>query len=199
MTLDVIIPCHDEAESIGAVVRDCRNALTAVAHRVIVVDDGSTDDTAAAAEQAGATVLRLSQNRGKGIALMEGVRATEAPFLMFLDGDGQDDPHDLPKLIEALRPDVDLVIGSRFMGTLHRGAIHPVNRVANRAFSGLISLLFGTRITDSQAGVRMVRRAALERISVAAREYDVETDMLCLLYTSPSPRDRQKSRMPSSA
>jgi glycosyltransferase involved in cell wall biosynthesis len=178
MTLDVIIPCHDEAGSIGAVVHGCRSALADVAHRVLVVDDGSSDGTAAAAESAGAAVLRLSPNRGKGVALMEGVRATTAPLVLFLDGDGQDDPRDLPRLIKALGPDVDLVIGSRFLGTLHRGAIHPLNRVANRAFSGLISLLFGRRITDSQAGVRLVRRAALGRITVAAREYDVETDIL---------------------
>ena len=178
MTIDVIVPCHNEAQSIGDVVRGCQSALAALPHRVLVVDDGSTDGTAQAAQQAGATVLRLSPNRGKGAALMQGVRETSAPLLLFLDGDGQDDPKDLPRLMQALGPDVDLVIGSRFLGTLHDGAIHPLNRVANQAFSGLISALFGQRITDSQAGVRLLRRSALERIAVSAREYDVETDVL---------------------
>lgn len=178
MDLDVIIPCHDEAQSIGNVVRGCRLALAGVPHRVLVVDDGSSDGTADVAEAAGADVLRLVPNRGKGIALMAGVEATASSLLLFLDGDGQDDPRDLPRLISALRPGVDLVIGSRFLGTLHRGAIHPLNRLANHAFSGLISALFGRRITDSQAGVRLVRRTALAGITVEAREYDVETEVL---------------------
>ena len=178
MDLDVIIPCHDEAATIGDVVRRCRQALAAVPHGVLVVDDGSSDGTAEAAEAGGARVLRLSPNRGKGAALMAGVRQTRAPLVLFLDRDGQDDPADLPRLLAAMRPGVDLVIGSRFLGTLHCGAIHPLNRRANLAFSRLISVLFGRRITDSQAGVRLVRRAALEGIPVRAREYDVETEVL---------------------
>ena len=176
--IDVIIACHDEAATISAVIEGCRQALAAHPHGILVVDDGSRDATAERAEAAGVEVLRLDPNGGKGAALRAGVAATSRPLVLFLDGDGQDDPADLPRLIEALRPDVDLVIGSRFLGVLHAGAIHPVNRLANRAFSGLISGLFGARITDSQAGVRLIRRDAWARIEVAAREYDIETEVL---------------------
>jgi glycosyltransferase involved in cell wall biosynthesis len=176
--IDVILPCHDEGATIAHVVRACRQALGDHPHGILVVDDGSRDDTAVEARAAGAQVLSLSPNRGKGRALQAGVAATARPLLLFLDGDGQDDPADLPRLLAALTPEVDLVIGSRFLGVLHEGSIHPLNRAANLAFSRLISVLFRTRITDSQAGVRLLRRAAWERIAVRAREYDVETEVL---------------------
>jgi glycosyltransferase involved in cell wall biosynthesis len=176
--VSVVIPCHDEAEAIGAVVRGVRAELEGREHEVLVVDDGSGDGTGEAAREAGARVVRLEPNRGKGVALVTGAREARFPVLAFLDGDGQDDPSDLVPLLERLSDDVSLVVGSRFLGTLHAGSIHPLNRVANRAFSGLISVLFGERITDSQAGFRIVRRDAFLALGVRAREYDVETDTL---------------------
>jgi len=174
----VIIPCHNEEAAVGDVVRRTSAALAGRDHEVLVVDDGSSDATAARAGEAGARVLRLDPNRGKGVALDAGARAARHPVLAFLDGDGQDDPADLPTLLARLEGDVHLVIGSRFLGRLHPGAIHPLNRLANHGFSALISLLFATRITDSQAGVRVVRRDAFLALGVRAREYDVETDTL---------------------
>jgi len=175
--VSVVIPCHDEADSIDAVVRGCLAVLNGTSE-VLVVDDGSTDDTCAVAQKAGARVERLEQNRGKGVALVLGARAATGDILVFIDGDGQDDPQDLPALLAALESDVDLVIGSRFMGTLHPGSIHPLNRVANRAFSGLISALFGVRITDSQAGFRAMPRERFLSLGLDATEYEVETEML---------------------
>ncbi len=175
--MSVVIPCHDEADSIEAVVRGCLAVLNGTSE-VLVIDDGSTDDTGAVAEKAGARVERLEPNRGKGVALLSGARAATGEILVFIDGDGQDDPQDLPALLEALGPDVDLVIGSRFMGTLHPGSIHPLNRLANRAFSGLISMLFGVHITDSQAGFRAMPKARFLSLGLDATEYEVETEML---------------------
>jgi glycosyltransferase involved in cell wall biosynthesis len=176
--VSVIIPCHDEERGIGPVVERCRQMLANRTFEVIVVDDGSTDGTAEAARSAGARVVSLDGNQGKGRALEAGVREARFPMIVFLDGDGQDDPFDLPGLLEAFQPDVDLVIGSRFLGTLHAGSIHPLNRLANRAFSAAISVLFRRWITDSQAGFRVLRREAFIGLGIRAREYDVETDML---------------------
>ena len=174
----VVIPCHDEEASVGAVVTGCRAALAGEPHEVLVVDDGSSDGTGAAAAQAGARVERLDPNRGKGVALLSGALAATGDVLVFMDGDGQDDPRDLPALLAALEPGVDMVIGSRFLGTLHPGSIHPLNRMANRAFSGLISALFRVRITDSQAGFRAMSRARFLSLGLGATEYEVETEML---------------------
>jgi len=174
----VIIPCHDEEASIGPVVAGCRGALAAWPHEVLVVDDGSLDDTAARAVEAGARVLRLSPNRGKGRALAAGVEAARHPVVVFLDGDGQDAPGDLPRLLDAFTGSVRMVIGSRFLGTLHPRSIHPLNRLANQAFSRLISVLFQTRISDSQAGYRVVRRDDYLGLRAGASEYEIETDVL---------------------
>ena len=174
----VVIPCHDEEASVGAVVTGCRAALAGEPHEVLVVDDGSRDETAARATEAGARVLRLAPNRGKGRALAAGVEAARYPVVVFLDGDGQDSPRDLPRLLDAFRGPVRMVIGSRFLGTLHPHAIHPLNRLANQAFSRLISTLFQARITDSQAGYRVVRRDDYLGLGAGAREYEIETDVL---------------------
>lgn len=174
----VVIPCHDEANSIEDVVRGCRAVLPAATDEVLVVDDGSSDGTAAAAERAGARVERLASNRGKGTALVTGVNAAAGDILVFMDGDGQDDPRDLPAILAALEPGVDMVIGSRFLGTLHPGSIHPLNRLANRAFSALISTLFQAQITDSQAGFRAMPRDRFRSLSLDATEYEIETEML---------------------
>jgi len=177
--VSAVIPCHDEAPSIGSVVRGCRAALAARPHEVLVVDDGSGDGTAAAAAEAGARVLSLSPNQGKGLALLAGFRAAQHDLVVCLDGDGQDDPAEIPLLLAPVEAGTaELVLGSRFLGTLHAGAIHPLNRLANRAFTALIAALFRTRVTDSQAGFRAARRGALLALGIRAREYDVETEML---------------------
>jgi glycosyltransferase involved in cell wall biosynthesis len=176
--ISVIIPCHNEAASIRAVLEGCREALGERAHELIVVDDGSEDATATEAMAAGARVIAMPSNGGKGRALHAGVEAAAGPLMLFLDGDGQDDPADIHVLIDALEPDTQMVIGSRFLGTLHPGSIRRLNRIANEGFSAMISLLFGQKITDSQAGFRLIRREPYRALGIAAREYDVETDML---------------------
>jgi glycosyltransferase involved in cell wall biosynthesis len=98
--------------------------------------------------------------------------------LVFLDADGQDDPADMRALLAAIAAGADLVVGSRFLGQFDRGAITPINRCGNRALTGLVNLLFGVRLTDTQAGYRAVRRALLERLALQARRYDFETDLL---------------------
>jgi len=98
--------------------------------------------------------------------------------LVFLDADGQDDPAEIPLLLDALAAGADLVVGSRFLGHFDPGAITPVNRLGNRALTGVVNLLFGVRLTDTQAGFRAVRRRLLERMALAAQHYDIETDLL---------------------
>lgn len=174
----VVIPCHDEAAAIADVVHRAHAALAGRPHEVLVVDDGSTDATGDAAAAAGARVLRFAVNRGKGVALREAARAAHHGVLVFLDGDGQDDALELPRLLVALDDATDLVIGSRFLGELHPGAIRRLNLVANHGFSLLISALFGQRITDSQAGFRALRRDAFLALPLTAAEYDIETETL---------------------
>lgn len=175
--ISIILAAKDEAPTIADVVERCR-ASTPRLREILVVDDGSTDDTAARATAAGATVHRLPRNRGKGVAIRHGLERATGDVLLFLDADGQDDPEDIPRLIEALHPGVDMVVGSRFLGTFLDGAITPLNKAGNVALTGVVNALFGAALTDTQAGFRLVRRDAAARCRLSASRYNIEVDLL---------------------
>jgi glycosyltransferase involved in cell wall biosynthesis len=151
--LIALIPAYQEGPRIAAVV------TAATAHLpVVVIDDGSTDDTAARAEAAGATVIRQVPNQGKGAALREGFRhalARGAEAVVTLDADGQHDPAEIPRFLEAFaamsRP--ELVIGRRDFR-----AMPPVRRLSNTVGGLLVSVAVGQRIPDNQSGYRLIGR-----------------------------------------
>src|SRR5262249_54723469 len=140
--VSVVLAAHDESRAIASVVRGSARSTPDLAE-VLVVDDGSTDGTADLAREAGARVGRLEANQGKGCALRRGIAEATGDVLVFLDADGQDDPAEIPLLLEALRDDVAMVIGSRFLGRFGPGAITPVNRAGNRFLTVVLNALFG--------------------------------------------------------
>jgi glycosyltransferase involved in cell wall biosynthesis len=174
--VSIVIPAHDERPTIEAVVGACVGAIPGA--EVIVVDDGSTDETAEAAAGAGARVIRLDPNQGKGAALRRGIQAATGEILVFIDGDGQDNPLEIPVLVGAFEPDVDLVLGSRFLGDFRPGAITRLNLTGTRFINFLVNQMFGCRVTDALAGFRAVRRSILERVELKAEGYDIEVDLL---------------------
>ncbi len=182
MNLSVVLAAHNEAESIAAVIRQLRAVVGDA--ELIVVDDGSRDATADIAEGSGARVIRCWPNRGKGAAMREGIAASSGEWLIFLDADGQDDPADIPVLLEQVRDDVGLINGSRFLGTLLPGSIHPLNRLANQSLTALLSILFGHRITDSQAGFRVIRGDLARAMALRSDEYEFETEVLAKVLRS---------------
>ncbi len=180
--IEVIIAAHNEAAAIGDVISGLRAVLPGCA--VIVVDDGSIDPTSARAIEAGATVVHLWPNRGKGVALQEGIAASTARWLVLIDGDGQDDPADVPKLLAKARDGVVLVNGSRFMGRLHSGSISVPNYFGNLLMTAVFDLCFGATITDSQAGFRVIDGELARALSLRSSEYEIETEMLAKLVRS---------------
>src|SRR6185436_19213847 len=154
-SVTVLVAAYNEAPVIGDVVRDALRAVPS--GEVLVVDDGSTDGTDRAAAAAGARVLRLPVNAGKGVAIRQGLPDAKGEVIVLIDGDGQDDPAEIPELLAALRPDVDLVVGSRFIGHFEPGAITPVNHWGNRFLTSVINVLFSAHLTDTQAGFKAFR------------------------------------------
>jgi glycosyltransferase involved in cell wall biosynthesis len=175
-SVSVIIPAHNEAPTIASIVRLTSSAVPDA--EILVVDDGSEDGTADAAAQAGARVIRLAVNEGKGAALQRGIRESTGEFLVFIDGDGQDSPAEIPLLIGAFAPGVDLVLGSRFLGKFRPGAITRLNLAGTHLITWLVKVTFGSRVTDPLAGFRAVRRSIFERIELRATGYDIEVDLL---------------------
>jgi glycosyltransferase involved in cell wall biosynthesis len=172
----VLVAAYNEAPVIGGVVRQALQAVPA--SEVLVVDDGSTDGTQRVAADAGARVLRLDANGGKGAAIRQGLGESRGQVIVLIDGDGQDDPTEIPQLLDALQPDVDLVVGSRFIGRFEPGAITPVNHWGNRFLTSVINLLFSTSLTDTQAGFKAFRAETLRRVSLRAHRFDIEVDLL---------------------
>jgi glycosyltransferase involved in cell wall biosynthesis len=172
-----LIPAHNEAPRIAAVVAGLRQRGLPV----LVVDDGSRDDTTAVARAAGAEVLRQN-NAGKGAALIAGCRwacAHGFTRVVCVDGDGQHDPAEVWRLVAAARRGHALVIGSR---RLERGCQPLFRRLANRAASLAVTGLAGRRIRDSQSGYRLCDPHLLLRLPLSGRHYDLETE--CCILTS---------------
>jgi glycosyltransferase involved in cell wall biosynthesis len=178
-----VVPAFDEEAAIGAVVAGIREFDPEI--DVVVVDDGSSDGTADAAAAAGATVVRLPFNLGIGAAVQTGFRyALEQDYdvAVRLDGDGQHDPSELPKLLEPLeRGEADVVTGSRFRG---EGTYRPPlgRRLGITWFAKLVSLLSRQQVTDTTSGFQALNRSA---ISLFARDYpsdypEVEATVLLL-------------------
>lgn len=182
-TVSVVIPTHNEAGTIADVVRQALLHTPGI-REVLIVDDGSTDGTSDAAIAAGARVIRLEVNRGKGEALRVGIQEAESELLAFLDGDGQDDPREIPTLLAALGPDVDMVIGSRFLGRFEDGSITFLNRVGTRVLTATLNGLYRASVSDPIAGFRVLRKSALEGCRLKAKRYDIEVDILLALLES---------------
>lgn len=151
MRLSVVIPAKNESEGLQRTVPALKARFPDA--QVIVVDDGSTDDTARVAAEAGAEVLPAPYSMGNGAAIKRGARAATGDVIVFMDGDGQHDPAHIPLLLERLQAGYDMVVGSRDgkgQANLHRG-------LANAFYNRLASWMTGHRIQDLTSGFRAVR------------------------------------------
>ncbi|MEE3320451.1 MAG: glycosyltransferase family 2 protein [Pseudomonadota bacterium] len=151
--LSIVLPAKNEAAAVGETVQKIR-ALHPDAE-IIVVDDGSTDDTADISESAGATVVRHPYSKGNGAAIKTGARASKGDVIVFMDADGQHNPEDISRLLIKMDDGFDMVVGARQSGSqasIGRG-------VANKIYNALASYMTGHRIEDLTSGFRVVKAA----------------------------------------
>jgi glycosyltransferase involved in cell wall biosynthesis len=172
-----IIPAYNEAEKIGGVISAAFEHLP-----VLVIDDGSQDETAQIAEGRGAKVFRQNPNQGKGIALRAGfLYAIEAGYqaVVTLDADGQHDPDEIPTFLKAYRDTgADLIIGERDFSQ-----IPPVRRMANTLGKWSFSWAVGKPIGDNQSGYRLISSRMMEAVlgsQESGFEFEVEMIVICI-------------------
>ena len=170
----VVIPALNEEGAIGAVVAAIDRKLV---DRVIVVDNGSKDETAARARQQGAEVL-FQPRRGYGSACLLGIRdAAEADVLVFLDGDGSDDASEIGCLLEEMQgTEADLVIGSRTLGQSERGALSPLQHFGNALTCHLVRWFWQVQYTDL-GPFRAIRKPALDSLQMQDPDFGWTIEM----------------------
>jgi glycosyltransferase involved in cell wall biosynthesis len=178
--VSAVIPCLDEARTIGICVQKAQRSFAAmgVSGEVVVVDNGSTDDSAQVARDLGARVIHESV-KGYGVALHAGIEASRGRIVVMGDGDDSYDWGAIAPFIEKVREGYDLVGGNRFRGGIEPGAMPLLHRyVGTPLLSALIRLVFGVRLGDVQCGMRAFTRDAYARMRTAAPGMEFVAEMV---------------------
>lgn len=175
MSITAIIPAFNEEISIGSMVINTKKYVD----HVIVIDDGSTDDTAEIAQLAGADVIVHSKNRGKGEALKTGFHAASqngTKIIVTIDADGQHDPSEIPIVVKPiLSEEADIVIGSRY---LNGNSIPLYRRIGQKILDSVTNMNSGIHVTDTQSGFRAFAVHTVPTFGFKENGFSIESDML---------------------
>jgi glycosyltransferase involved in cell wall biosynthesis len=169
----LLIPAFNEAPTLPGLIQSARGYIP----DILVIDDGSRDATGSVAANAGAIVQRLSTNVGKGEAMKRGFNyAIEQgyDYVLTMDGDGQHAPTDIQNFIPMLCK-FDLILGMRMLSGPN---VPGLRRIANMISTGIVSLISGQRIYDSQTGFRAYRVEMLRQVALQSKRYDLETEVI---------------------
>lgn len=176
----VVIPARNESANIAMVLDDLAAVIKTLPHlsiEVIVVDDGSTDDTAEIAERRGARVIRNTGRHGKGMALRRGFDEANGDILVMMDADYSHRAEELPRFIEAIQdPDVGLVIGSRVVGGSEEYT--HIRALGNVFLSAALGLCTRRYLSDALNGYKMFRREVYENFKYTSRHFEIEVEIV---------------------
>jgi len=180
MKISVVIPCLNEEAAVGAVVDEARRAIDALGDsgEVIVVDNGSTDRSAEVAAAHGAVVVREPE-RGYGRAYLTGLAHAQGDYVVMADADGTYPLRELGKFVDSLERGSDLVLGSRFNGRIHTGAMPWSHRwIGNPVLTAMLNRMFGVHVSDAHCGMRAVRRSALGELDLHSKGMEFASEMV---------------------
>jgi glycosyltransferase involved in cell wall biosynthesis len=179
--VSVVMPCLNEAETVGDCVQAALTALDRARIRgeIIVVDNGSTDGSALAAERAGARVFH-ERRRGYGAAYLRGFEEADGRYIVMGDSDGTYDFSEVARFVEPLfRDEADVVMGSRFKGTIQPGAMSWSHRwIGNPILSAMLRVMFRTRVSDSHTGMRAFTREAYEKMAPSSLGMEFASELV---------------------
>lgn len=178
-SVSIVLPCLNEAESVGDVVREAQQALDAAGIRgeILVVDNGSTDGSAERAGDAGARVIH-EDRRGYGSAYLAGFGAALGDVIVMADADRTYELSAIPAFLERIAAGDELVMGSRFKGRMEPGAMPLLHRWGSPVLSGLLNVLYGTGVSDAHCGMRAFRRAVLPQLRLRMPGMEFASEMI---------------------
>ncbi len=178
--LTVLMPCLNEQLTVGRCVRRAVEVCAehGIAAEVLIADNGSTDSSQQLAREAGARVIDVAQ-RGYGAALLAGIEAARGRFVVMADSDDSYEFGDIPALLRELRAGGELVMGSRFRGTIHPGAMPFLHRfVGNPVLTFILNFLFGAGISDVHCGLRGFSREAIRGLNLRSTGMEFASEMI---------------------
>jgi glycosyltransferase involved in cell wall biosynthesis len=192
--LSVIIPAKDEANSVGELIARVKSSLSGCNFEVIVVDDGSKDNTKKIAKSTGAIAISHAKTLGKGAAMKTGASVASGDILVFLDGDGAHNPADIPNIIAPiLENKADLVIGSRdFRGSRTLGSYLP-RRITNKLASFVTSIIISfflplavsfkcpmkwSRVEDAECGFKAISKEKWCQLNLISHGFEIESEII---------------------
>lgn len=180
MKLSVVIPCLNEEETIGICVEKCFKSFQElnIEGEVIVSDNGSTDKSKEIAENCGARVV-FCENKGYGNAIKYGFKHANGEYVLMGDADDSYDFLEIPLLFNALKENTDMVIGTRLKGHIEKGAMPFAHRyIGTPALTLVLNVLYGTKISDSQCGMRLMKRESLNEIKFKTTGMEFASELL---------------------
>jgi len=201
--VSVILPALDEEETIA----ECITKIQAVFHEhaihgEIIIADSSSDKTGMIARSLGARVIKPEKS-GYGNAYLSGIRQAQGRYIIMGDSDNTYDFSEIPRLIAPLEAGADFVLGSRFKGTIHKGAMTPLHRyLGNPVLTWMINVIFQTQFSDTHSGFRAITREALDRLPLKTGGMEFASEMLVMaskehLKIAEVPIDYYPRRTPS--
>ena len=182
--VSVVIPCLNEEVAVGKVVEQALEGIRRSTRpgEVLVVDNGSTDRSAEVAREHGARVI-TERRRGYGSAYLAGLAEARGDYVVMGDADETYPLEELGPFVDRLEQGDDLVIGSRFEGTIHGDAMPFLNRfVGNPILTGMLNLMFGVKVSDAHCGMRAVRRDALAFLDLHSTGMEFASEMVFKAY-----------------